>query len=336
MSNANTGADAEDIWKGRRVLITGGLGFIGSNLAHRLVDLGADVLLLDSLIAGHGGTLFNVDRIANRVSISLSDLRDAHVLPRVVRNRQVIFNLAGQTSHIASMSDPIKDLEINALAQLHLLEACRREAPDCRLVFGGTRQIYGTPGYLPVDEQHPLRPVDINGINKLAGEQYHLLYHKVYGLTTCALRLTNTYGPRMRIADDGQTFLGFWLRSVLERRPFEVWGGDQLRDFTYVDDIVEALLTAAMAPTIEGRVFNIGGFPPTSLRALATTLVKIDPGGGYVVKPFPADRKAIDIGDYYADDTAFRTATHWKPRVDLAEGLARTLTYFRQYLRQYC
>jgi UDP-glucose 4-epimerase len=234
------------------------------------------------------------------------------------------------------MADPLTDLEINAVAQLHLLEACRREAPHCRLVFASTRQMYGAPDYLPVDERHPLRPVDVNGINKLAGEFYHLLYHKIYGLKSCALRLTNIYGPRMRIKDARQTFLGVWIRLALEGKPFEVWGGDQLRDFIYVDDTVDALLVAATEPATEGHAFNLGGFPPLSLIALADALIAVEPGAGYLVKPFPADRKKIDIGDYYADDRAFRASTGWAPRVELPDGLARTLDFFRPHLARYC
>ncbi|MGE0800870.1 MAG: NAD-dependent epimerase/dehydratase family protein [Lautropia sp.] len=326
--------DAPPAWADRRVLITGGLGFIGSNLARRLVDLGAEVLIVDSLIPQYGGNWFNLDGIADRVRVNLTDLRDRHVLPHLVRGQHVIFNLVGQTSHLDSMTDPLTDLAINTEAQLHLLEACRHEAPEVRLVFASTRQIYGAPQYLPVDEKHPLVPPDVNGINKLAGEFYHLLYHRVYGLKASCLRLTNTYGPRMRIKDARQTFLGIWIRLALEGKPFEVWGGEQLRDFTYVDDAVDAFLAAA-TPATEGRMFNIGGFPPLSLNALADAVIKANGGGSAVRKPFPAERKRIDIGDYHADDRAFRAATGWHPTVDMAEGLSRTLAYFRTRLDQY-
>src|SRR5690606_1402432 len=183
-------------------------------------------------------------------------------------------------------------------------------------------------------EKHPLVPPDVNGINKLAGEFYHLLYHRVHGLKACSLRLTNTYGPRMRIKDARQTFLGIWIRLALESKPFEVWGGEQLRDFTYVDDAVDAFL-AAVTPATEGRAFNIGGFPPISLATLAETLIAANGGGTSVLKPFPAERKKIDIGHYHADDSAFREATGWKPRVDMAEGLGRTLDWFRANMSHY-
>ena len=333
-ARATAGATAGS-WEDRRVLITGGLGFIGSTLARRLVALGADVLIVDSLIPQYGGNWFNLDGIADRVTVNLSDLRDRHVLPHLVRGRDVIFNLVGQTSHLDSMTDPLTDLAINTEAQLHLLEACRKTAPDTRIVFASTRQIYGAPSYLPVDEKHPLVPPDVNGINKLAGEFYHLLYHRVHGLRASSLRLTNTYGPRMRIKDARQTFLGIWIRLALEGKPFEVWGGEQLRDFTYVDDAVEAFL-AAVTPATEGKAFNIGGFAPVSLATLAETLIAANAGGASIVKPFPVDRKKIDIGDYHADDAAFRAATGWAPRVDMAEGLKRTLDWFRPNLSHYC
>jgi UDP-glucose 4-epimerase len=329
-------ATAAPGWRDRRVLITGGLGFIGSALARRLVAEGADVLLVDSLIPEYGGNWYNIEGIADRLTVNLSDLRDRHVLPHLVRDRDVIFNLVGQTSHLDSMTDPLTDLAINTEAQLHLLQACRSEAPDTHIVFASTRQIYGSPVYLPVDEKHPLVPPDVNGINKLAGEFYHLLYHRVYGLKSTSLRLTNTYGPRMRIRDARQTFLGVWIRLALQGKPFEVWGGEQLRDFTYVDDAVEAFLAAAITPAAEGRAFNIGGFPPVSLTQLAQALVAANGGGTPVVKPFPAERKKIDIGDYHADDSAFRAATGWAPRVDMTEGLKRTLDWFRSNLAHYC
>lgn len=324
-------------WTGVPVLVTGGLGFIGSNLARRLVADGADVLLVDSLIPTYGGLLYNVDGIADRLRINIADVRDRHALPHLVSGREVIFNLAGQTSHLDSMLDPFADLDINCGAQLKLLEACRHHAPEARLVFASTRQVYGRPEYLPVDEAHPLRPTDVNGIHKLAGESYHLLYHRVYGLQACALRLTNTYGPRMRVKDARQTFLGVWVRAAVEGRAFEVWGGEQLRDFTYVDDAVDALLVAADTPALVGQVRNVGGDEVVSLRDLADLVVSAAGGGArYAVQSFPPERERIDIGDYYAADGAFRAATGWSPRVGLAEGLARTVAYYREHLAAYC
>ncbi len=323
-----------DKFRDRKVLITGGLGFIGSNLARRLVELGADVTVVDTLFPNYGGNRFNLGDCESRVRINLSDMRNVFALREMVQDVEVIFNLAGQTSHLDSMHDPTTDLEINCAAQLSLLETCRRQNPEARIVFASTRQIYGRPDYLPVDEAHPLRPTDVNGINKMAGESYHLLYSRVYGMGAVALRLTNTYGPRMRIKDARQTFLGVWIRQALDGRPFEVWGGEQLRDFSYVDDVVDAFLAAAQSPALDGQAFNLSGEPVISLKGLADMLVE-EAGAAYEIREFPAERKRIDIGDYYADDRRFREATGWAPKVPLAKGLKLTLDYYRQHLAKY-
>jgi UDP-glucose 4-epimerase len=320
---------------GRRALISGGLGFIGSNLARRLVDLGAQVTLVDSLIPTYGGNLFNIAGIEERVRVNISDVRDVHSMRYLAQGMDFLFNLAGQTSHMDSMEDPYTDLETNARAQLSILESCRHYNPKIKIVFASTRQIYGKPDYLPVDEKHLLRPVDVNGINKMAGEWYHILYNNVYGVRACALRLTNTYGPRMRIKDARQTFLGVWLRLIVEGKPFEVWGGEQLRDFSYVDDVTDALLAAAASEATNGRAFNLGGDCVIGLRALAELLVAVNGGGEFASRVFPEDRKRIDIGDYYADDTLFRTTLGWAPRVSLREGLARSLDFYRTHLMRY-
>jgi UDP-glucose 4-epimerase len=322
-------------FSGRRVLVTGGLGFIGSNLARALVALDAEVTLVDSLIPDQGGNLRNIAGLKGRVRVHRIDVRDSQRLPRLVRGQDYLFNLAGQTSHLDSMTDPATDLDINCRAQLSILEACRLHNPEIRIVFASTRQIYGRPDALPVDERHPLRPVDVNGINKVAGESFHLLYARVHGMRASALRLTNTIGPRMRIKDARQTFVGVWIRRLVEGKPFEVWGGGQLRDFTYVDDAVEAFLLAAASPGAVGRAFNLGGPPPVTLRKLAEMLVAANKGGAFRVTPFPADRKAIDIGDYYADDRLIARRLGWRPRTDLVTALAKTLEFYRREIRHY-
>ncbi len=319
----------------QNVLITGGLGFIGSNLARRLLSLGAHVTLVDSLIPEYGGNLFNVKGIEHRMRINISDVRDPYSMSYLVKNQDYLFNLAGQTSHMDSMTEPFKDLDINSRAQLSILETCRNHNPDIKIVFASTRQIYGRPQYLPVDEHHPLQPVDINGINKLSGESYHLIYHDVHGLRTSVLRLTNTYGPRMRIKDSRQTFLGTWIRLLLEQKPFEVWGGDQLRDFTYVDDCVDALLVAAIDDRANGEVFNLGGEPVIDLKDLADEMIGLDDSGSYDIHVFPEDRKKIDIGDYYSDYTKISNTLGWKPAVPLREGLKRTINFYRAHLKEY-
>lgn len=327
-------AQAHGDFRNRRVLVTGGLGFIGSHLTRRLLAAGAIVTVVDSLIPEYGGNLYNLLEVANRIRINISDVRDPHSFRNMLDGQEYLFNLAGQTSHQDSMDNPFIDLDINAAAQLSILEACRRYNPSVRIVFASTRQIYGRPDYLPVDESHPLRPVDVNGINKLAGENYHLLYQQVYGIATSALRLTNTYGPAMRIKDARQTFLGIWVRRLLEGQAFEVWGGEQLRDFNYVDDVVDALLLSVSHPEAIGRVFNLGSPEVVSLRQLAELLLCANGDGEYHIREFPAERKKIDIGDYYSDYSAF-AALGWQPQIPLAEGLSRTLTYFARHLEHY-
>jgi nucleoside-diphosphate-sugar epimerase len=319
----------------RSALVIGGLGFIGANLAHRLVALGAKVLLVDSMNPLYGGNLHNIDGIADRVTVNISDIRDRHSLPYLLRGQDYLFNLAGQTSHMDSMADPFTDLEINATAQLSLLEACRAHAAEVKIVFASTRQIYGRPQYLPVDERHPIKPVDVNGINKTAGEFYHILYNEVYGLRTTVLRLTNTFGPRMRIKDARQTFLGVWFRKALEGEPFEVWGGTQKRDYNYVDDVVDALLVAALDPGSDAMTYNVGGHEVLSLAETADIVREVLPSASYLLREYPADRKKIDIGDYYTDYSLIRARTGWQPRVSFREGVERTLAYYADTLTRY-
>jgi UDP-glucose 4-epimerase len=325
-----------DAFTGSDVLITGGLGFIGSSLARRLVGLGAKVTLVDSLIPEYGGNLFNIHDIRDRVTVDLTDVRDAAAMSKLIKQRHFLFNLAGQTSHLDSMTDPLTDLNINAAAQLQILEACRLHNRDLKIVFASTRQVYGRPKYLPVDENHPINPVDVNGINKLAGEWYHLLYNDVYGIRACALRLTNTYGPGMRVKDARQTFLGTWIRQLIEEKPFQVFGtGKQRRDFNFVSDVVEALLGAAASRDSDGQVFNLGQAEHITLQELAALLVQVNGGGRHEVIPFPEDRKVIDIGDYYADFGKIKKALGWAPQVELREGLEKTLEYYRQHHSHY-
>jgi len=320
----------------RNVLITGGLGFIGSSLARRLVELGARVTLVDSLIPEYGGNRANIAGIEDRVTVEIADVRDTARLPSFIRGRDLVFNLAGQTSHVDSLHDPYTDLEINCRAQLSILETVRHENPEAKVVFASTRQLYGRPLYLPVDEKHPLAPVDPNGVNKAAGEWYHLVYGQIYGLRCSVLRLTNTYGPRMRVRDDRQTFLGTWLRLAVLGEELLVFGdGTQQRDFTYVDDAVEAFLLAGASAEADGEVFNVGGEPPVSLGDLAALLVEVAGAGSWRLVPFPEERRTIDIGDYFADDSKIRSRLGWEPRVGLREGLERSLAYYREHGANY-
>ncbi len=326
----------EELFRGRRVMITGGLGFIGSNLARRLVALGADVLLADSLIPEYGGNLFNVDGIEDRVRVNIADVRDPHSMDYLVRRQGIIFNLAGQVSHTDSMRDPHTDLEVNCRAQLAILEACRRHNPAVAIVYASTRQVYGRPHYLPVDEQHPIEPTDINGVNKMAGEWYHIVYHRAYGLRTTSLRLTNTYGPRMRVKDARQTFVGWWFRQLIEGHELQVFGdGRQIRDLNYVDDVVDALLLAASRAEAGGEIYNLGAPQAVSLQDLAAMMVRINGSGSYRLVPFPPERKRIDIGDYQGDYRKIQAQLGWQPRVALAEGLERTLRFYHEHYAHY-
>ena len=323
-------------YRNKNVLITGGLGFIGSNLARTLVREGASVTVVDSLIPQYGGNMFNVADIKTQVKINISDVRDSHAMNYLIQEQDYLFNLAGQTSHLDSMQDPKTDLDINAAAQLSILEACRHHNPAIKIVFASTRQLYGKPDYLPVDEMHPIRPVDVNGINKLAGEWYHLLYNNVYGIRACALRLTNTYGPGMRVKDARQTFLGIWIRLLLERKPIKVFGdGLQLRDFNYVDDCVDAMLLAGASETSNGKVYNLGSKEIIGLKALSEMIIDLGFGGCYELVPFPEERKAIDIGDYYSDFATIQASLGWTPRISLKEGLLKTIAYYQTHAKHY-
>jgi UDP-glucose 4-epimerase len=324
--------DLAPAFAGKRILITGGLGFIGSNLARELLELDARVTIVDSLVPEYGGLLYNIAGVEDRLTVNISDVRDEHSVRFLVRDQDILFNLAGQTSHLDSMTDPYTDLEINARSQLSILEACRHENPDVTVVFASTRQLYGRPRHLPVDEGHPVAPVDVNGINKAAGEWYHLLYGDVYGIRTTVLRLTNTYGPRMRVRDSRQTFLGIWIRHALADEEIVIYGdGSQRRDLTYVDDAVAAFLLAAARAEAAGRVYNLGGDGHVSLLELAGTLIRVAGSGRFRLIPFPDDRKAIDIGDFYADYSAIERELGWTPAVGLEAGLARTLEYYREH-----
>jgi len=322
-------------FKNANIMITGGLGFIGSNLARRLVSLGAHVLLVDSLIPEYGGNIHNIQGIENKVKVNISDVRDPHSFKYLIQGQDYLFNLAGQTSHMDSMADPFTDMEINAHAQLAILEACRKYNPGIKVVFASTRQIYGKPDYIPVDEKHPLRPVDVNGINKMAGEWYHILYNNVYDVRSSVLRLTNTIGPRMRIKDARQTFVGIWIRLLLEGKPFDVWGGEQLRDLTFVEDCIDAMLLAASSEKANGKIYNLGGKEIVSLRNLADHLIKINKKGTFVVKEFPEERKKIDIGDYYSDFSLISEELGWAPETPIEEALQKTIDFFRANLEYY-
>ena len=320
-------------WQGCKVLVTGGAGFLGSNLCHALAARGARVTALDGFLFGGGANPANLE--GADVELVRGDIRDIDLRP-LCEGAPVIFNLAAQTSHLGGQQDPLADIAVNAVAQVRLIQAAREAAPDAIVVHASTRQFYGRAERLPVDETQPVAPPDANGVSKFAGEQYWMLEHRVQGRPVVSLRLTNCYGPRLRIRDARQTFLGIWLRRALEGRPFEVWGGAQLRDLTYVDDVTAAFIAAAEHPDCHGRIFNLGGAPPISLRDIAELVVRLTDGeASYVTREFPAERARIDIGSYHADDTAFRAATGWQPEISVSEGITRCLAWYRPRLGEY-
>jgi len=324
--------------KNNRIIVTGGLGFIGSNLVRRLLAEGAQVTVVDSLIPEYGGNQFNLADLRNheQLVLNVSDVRDPHSMEHLVRDQDLLFNLAGQTSHLDSMENPFTDLEVNAKAQLSILEACRKYNPDLKIVYASTRQIYGRPQYLPVDEKHPLHPVDVNGVNKMAGEWFHIVYNDVYDIRASVLRLTNTYGPRMRIKDARQTFIGIWIRLLLEGKPIKVFGdGKQRRDYNYVDDVIEALLLAASDEQANGKIFNLGSPEILSLEDTARIMTKLSPDSSFEKIPFPPEREAIDVGDFVCDPNTFCETFGWTPRTSFAQGMEKTLAYYRKHLSEY-
>ena len=326
-----------ELFSGKSVLITGGLGFIGSNLARRLLDLDAEVLLVDSLIPDYGGNLYNVKGLEPKLRINIADVRDVNGMQYLLQNQDFLFNFAGQVSHLDSMRDPQTDLEINCSSQLSILEACRKGNPDARILYASTRQIYGRPVKLPADESHPVRPTDVNGVNKAGGEMYHRLYHQVYGLRTTSLRLTNTYGPRQLVKHNRQGFASWFIRQAVQKEEILIFGdGSQKRDFNYVDDVNDAFLKTAISEKAVGEVFNLGARPPVTLLEFVETLLDVaDGGGGFKMVPFPDERKRIDIGDFYNDYGKIQKELGWEPQVSLREGLSRTVDYYRRNIDHY-
>jgi UDP-glucose 4-epimerase len=327
--------ELKEYFKNKRILITGGLGFIGSNLALRLHDLGAKIVIVDALIPEHGGCFFNLKPIETFVKIHTFKLgENQSMFDNIISLQDLIFNLAGQSNHWYSMEVPLNDLENNCLSNLSVLESVRKFNPTAKIIYASTRQIYGRPDYLPVDELHKIKPIDINGIHKAAAEQYHSLYHKVYGLNSVSLRLTNTFGPRMRVKDPNQTFLGYWLRCAIEKKKFVVWGGSQIRDFNYIDDVVEALMLCAANEIALGKTYNLGNSEFYSLQELAKIISEIS-NTGFIINEFPEDRKIIDIGDYYSDYSLINKELGWKPKNGLKTALVKTLSFFQNHLDQY-
>jgi nucleoside-diphosphate-sugar epimerase len=319
---------------GWRVLVTGGLGFIGSNLARRLAELGADVTIVDSLVAGCGANRFNVRGIAARVIEA--DIGRPETIRDAIERADVIFNLAGEVSHLDSMLRPERDLEINAATQLRFLDAVAKWRRGVRVVYASTRQVYGIPEYLPVDERHPVRPIDFNGVHKFAATQYHTMLTRQGDLDAIALMLTNVYGPRQSLTAANQGFLGVFMRQALQKQRLKIYGdGSQVRDPLYIDDCVDAFLKAAALRNPALRRMNVGNPEHLPLSAIASVISRQAGLPPPEQIPFPDHLRKIDIGSYFTDSTAFCEATGWAPRVSFEEGAARTLDFYRENLAHY-
>src|SRR3989344_5348815 len=325
----------KNYFKSRQILITGGLGFVGSNLALKLVELGANITVLDSLLPDFGGNKFNIFPIKNRVNVKIADMRNQRMLEKIVGDFEIIFNLAGTLSHIDSMTNPLLDLDINCAAQLSLLQACRKNNRSAKIIFTGTRNQYGKALYLPVDEKHIQEPTDINGINAMASEKYHLLYTKIYGMPTVSLRLTNTFWPRHQMKHSKQGVLNWFMRLLLEGKNVELYGdGTQIRDVNYVDDVVNALILAAENKKAIGKAYNLGGQPIT-LKQFVEEVIKVLGAGNYLLRPFPPERKVIEIGNYVADIGKIKNDLNWEPKIKLEEGIKITIKYYKKYKNYY-
>ena len=328
--------DITEPYRGKKVLITGGLGFVGSNIAHRLAGVAAELTLVDSLIPEYGGNLFNIHGIEDKVRVNIADVRDENSMNYLVRGQDYIFNLAGQVSHLDSMRDPYTDLEINCRSQLSILEACKKHNRDVRIIYAGTRGQYGKILALPVTEETLKRPTDINGINKTAGEWYHLVYCQVYGIRACSLRLTNTYGPRHHMRTSRQGVLSWFIRLAIDDQEIPIYGdGSQVRDFNYIDDVVDAFLLANASDATVGEPFNLGSGAALPLLEAAKIVVEVCGSGRIRLVPYPDDQKKIEIGNYAADFSKITRAVGWRPRTPLREGIARTVEFFRKYRKHY-
>ncbi|MHA2620639.1 MAG: SDR family NAD(P)-dependent oxidoreductase [bacterium JZ-2024 1] len=326
----------EGDWAGKRVAITGGMGFIGSNLAHKLVELGAEVTILDNMHPDYGANEFNLEGIRDRVRIIKGDVRSEADVSRAVSGRSVIYHLAAQVSHLDSMINPYYDLDVNARGTLTVLESCRREAPGARFVYGGTRGQYGKIFRLPVDEDHPTFPVDVYGANKEAGELYTLVYSHAFGLEGVCLRINNTYGERHQMKHGKYGILNWFIRLALEAQTIQIFGdGKQLRDYNYVGDVVDALLLVGIAPNLRGKVYNLGSGEPIEFREMVRKIIEKCGSGSYEFAPYPEERKRIEVGDFVADFRRIKMELGWSPKTPFDEGLSRTVEFYKQYGAHY-
>jgi UDP-glucose 4-epimerase len=323
-------------YRGLRCVVTGGLGFIGSNLALRLSQLGAKLTVIDSLVAGCGANAANLRPAGGAIEIIRADIAETGRFEQALRRADVIFNLAGELSHLHSRDYPERDLALNTTAQLYFTRECARLNPGVRIVYASTRQVYGAPQFLPVNEQHPVQPVDFNGIHKSAACQYHLLLGRSGGLDPAILRLSNVYGPRMALDVTCQGFLSVYFRRALLGQSIEIYGdGTQIRDPAHVDDVVDAFLLTGSRPTLKHRIYNVGGTEPLSIGKIARTFAALSPASQVVSRPFPDSRKQIEIGSYYSDTSLIESDLGWRCTNRFRQGVKDTLDFYRAHKSEY-
>ena len=321
---------------GKRVLVTGGMGFIGSNLSLALVKLGARVMIVDSMIPGYGGNVFNIEPAAKEIEVNFCDVLDVNAINHVVRGQDFIFHLAGQVDHVLSLSDPFPDIDLNIKGTAVLMEACKRFNPGARFVKAGTRGQYGPATSLPVSEDAPTNPKGIYEISNLTAEKIIQVYNDIHGIHSVPLRLTNTYGPRAQMAHSRYGVANWFVRLAIDKTPIKVFGDGLIRrDFLYVDDCVEALLMCAVTDGARGQIMNVGVDEPSTFLELAKNLVEICPGARWEYAEFSPERRAQEPGDFYSDITKIRELVGWSPKTTLREGLEKTVEYYRRNKEHY-
>lgn len=326
----------EKAFREKRILVTGGLGFIGSNLSARLVALGAKVTIVDNMIPRLGGNLFNVKEVVDDIHINFSDVRDSHSMDYLVKGQDVIFHLAGQVNHVDSIRNPIQDLDINCRGTLVLLESCRKHNREVKIIFAGTRGEYGSSVTLPVAEDHPTNPKGIYAVTNLTAEKMVLVYHDVHNISGTCLRITNTFGPRHQMSHDEYGVLNWFIRKAIDDELIPVFGdGLILRDFLYVDDLVDCFLKVATCVHAFGEVFNVGTGIPTHFIELAKMIIEIAGSGKMALTEFTKERKEVEPGDYYTDISKINRLVRWKPETSLKEGLRKTIDFYRKHKAEY-
>ncbi len=328
----------DSFFLGKRVLITGGLGFLGSNLAHRLVGMNAKVTLVDALFPEYGGNMFNISGIEDDVVVVKEDARNIGKMRELVKDQDVIFHFAAQVSYIDSLNDPMHDLDMHCGSTLVMLEACRYLNPDIRFIFSSSRLQFGAidPDQNPVKEDTPNRPLSLYGIHKAASEQYGIVYHKNFRMHTVSFRIANPYGPRQQMKHSKYSIVGWFLRQAMENQTIEIFGdGSQLRDYIYVDDMVEAMVRAAASDQSSGEVYNLGSGIGTRFGEMAQTVVDVVGSGKVEFVPWPANYETNETGHYITDINKMRTALGFVPEIKLQEGIERTAEYYLKYQEKY-